>query len=43
MYWCKVFRTKHDVVVAICDEKILGKKLKDEKNSVEVNKEFYGG
>lgn len=43
VYWCKIFRTKHDVLVAICDGKILGKKLEHGKVSVKVDKEFYGG
>ena len=43
MYWCKVFKTRHDVVIAICDENLLGKKIEDEKISLKVNEEFYGG
>lgn len=45
MFWCKLYRTKQDTVVAICDENILGKKITHTKMnmSVEVKKDFYGG
>ncbi|MEM5836498.1 MAG: DUF424 family protein [Candidatus Aenigmatarchaeota archaeon] len=45
MFWCNVFFSKKDVVVAICDEELLGKKLKVEgkKLTIEVSEKFYGG
>jgi hypothetical protein len=45
MFWCNVFIDKKDVVVVICDEELLGKKLKlkEKKITVEVSKKFYGG
>ena len=42
MFWGKIFRTKQDVVVAICDEKLLGKKLAFNGMKVSVSKNFYG-
>ncbi len=43
MYWCKVYKTKHDIVIAVCDENLLGKTVKDEKISLKVSEGFYGG
>jgi hypothetical protein len=43
MFWVKVFRTRQDIVVAICDEHLLGKELTHEKVKVKINKNFYGG
>jgi len=45
MFWCKVFSSKADVVAAICDEDILGKKIrmKEGRLKVEISKNFYGG
>lgn len=43
MYWCKVFTVKHDVVVAICDEELLGRKIKSKGLTVTISKNFYGG
>jgi hypothetical protein len=41
-FWSKLVRTKFDVLVAICDEELIGKKIKIEKNfSVVVNERFY--
>ncbi|MCX8187166.1 MAG: DUF424 family protein [Nitrososphaeria archaeon] len=43
--WIKIHRSKTgEVVVAICDENLLGKKLKvNDTFSVEVSRAFYGG
>lgn len=42
MFWCKQFRVKDELVVAICDEDIIGKEIK--KNpKIEVKKNFYRG
>jgi len=45
MFWCKVFSSKANVVVAICDEEILGKKIKMRHDGfkIEISKNFYGG
>lgn len=42
-YWCRIFQTRQDLVGAICDERLLGKKLKDERFEITVTKNFYGG
>ena len=42
MFWCKVFPTKYDFVVAICDEHLLGKKLKFKQMDIFIAKNFYG-
>lgn len=45
MFWCNVFSSKKDIVVAICDEELLGKKFKVKggKLVIEVSERFYGG
>ena len=43
MFWTKIFRTRQDLVVAICDENLLGKEIKHDKVKVKISKEFYGG
>lgn len=45
MFWCKVFSNRADVVVAICDEEILGRKIKMRQDGfkIEISKNFYGG
>jgi hypothetical protein len=45
MFWCNVFTDKKDVVVVICDEELLGKKLKmkERKITIEISEKFYGG
>lgn len=43
MFWVKVFRTRQDMVVAVCDENLLDKELNHEKMKVKVSKQFYGG
>lgn len=43
MYWTKIFKTKQDLVVAICDQNLLGKEINLEKTKVKISKEFYGG
>jgi hypothetical protein len=42
MFWSKVFQTKYDLVVAICDEELLDKEI-DKKLKIKVSKNFYGG
>jgi hypothetical protein len=44
MFWCKIFPSKQEIVVAICDEELLGKKIfmKERGLKIEVSKNFYG-
>jgi len=44
MFWCKIFSSKEELVVAICDEELLGKKIrmKEKKFNVHVSEKFYG-
>ncbi len=44
MFWSKVHRHGNDILVAICDEELLGKEIKVKKDfSIKIKKEFYGG
>ena len=45
MFWCNIFSSRAEIVVAICDEELLGKKIniKEKKLKVEISKNFYGG
>jgi hypothetical protein len=45
MFWCNVFTDKKDVVVVICDEDLLGKKLKmrEKRITIEISEKFYRG
>jgi hypothetical protein len=43
MFWCKVFQTKFDFVLALCDEKLLGKTLKGNGLKIKISEKFYGG
>jgi len=44
MYWAKVFSTRTEIVVALCDEEILNKVLKFKKTGakIKISKYFYG-
>ncbi|MHC1585965.1 MAG: DUF424 domain-containing protein [Candidatus Hecatellaceae archaeon] len=44
-FYVKVTRVRGEVVVAVCDEELLGKKFVDEKRGLklEVNERFYKG
>ena len=42
MFWGKAFVVKPDIVVAICDENLLDKKIKTKEFDIEINKNFYG-
>ncbi len=42
MFWCKIHSEKESLIVAICDEKLLGKKI-GKKPEIIVEKKFYGG
>ena len=45
MFMCKVFATKNDVLVAICDEELLGKEIefKEQGVKIKISEKFYGG
>lgn len=42
MFWCKIFSTKHDLVVAICDEDLIDKEIVSKELKIKVSKNFYG-
>jgi hypothetical protein len=42
MFWCKTFTENGQLVVAICDENLLGKKI-GSKFKVEIKESFYKG
>jgi hypothetical protein len=42
MFWCKVFLTKNEPVVAICDEDLIEKEIKSKKMKIKISKHFYG-
>ena len=43
MFWGKLFPTKQDLVVAICDEELIEKELKIKNHKIKISREFYGG
>ena len=41
-FWCKVVKTKFDVLVAICDEEVVGKEIEIENGfKIVANERFY--
>jgi len=41
-FWSKLVKTKFEILIAICDEELIGKEIKIEKNfSTFVNERFY--
>lgn len=42
MFWCKLFPAKEELVVAICDEELIGKEIGTKKLKVKISKNFYG-
>ena len=42
MFWCKVFSTKYEIVVAICDENLIDKEIGTKELKVKISKNFYG-
>jgi hypothetical protein len=43
-FWSKVIKTKFEILVAICDEELVGKEIEIEKDfRVMVNERFYKG
>jgi hypothetical protein len=43
MFWCKIFQTKYDLVLALCDKELLGKILKKSSLRIKISEKFYGG
>ena len=44
MFWGKVFYTKYDIVVAICDENLIDREIRTkDKLKVKISRSFYGG
>ena len=42
MFWGKIFTTRYDIVVAICDEELIEKEINTEKVKIKLSKNFYG-
>jgi len=41
-FWCKVVKTKTEILVAICDKNLVGEKIKVEKDFfIEIKENFY--
>lgn len=43
MIWIKVYATRGEIVLAACDEDLLGKTFEDGELQIEVSESFYGG
>lgn len=43
MFWSKNFKIKDQIIVAICDKELLGRKISIEDFSIKINRIFYGG
>jgi hypothetical protein len=42
MFWAKVFPTENEIVVAVCDEELIGKEVMMNGVPVKISKHFYG-
>lgn len=42
MFWAKMYRTRYEIVLAICDENLLGKTINRKGTDIEISKGFYG-
>lgn len=42
MFWGKFFVVQGDLVLAMCDDDLLGKKVGDSRLEVKISKQFYG-
>ena len=42
MFWGRFFLAKRDVVLAMCDDDLLDRKIGDGKLQIKVSKQFYG-
>jgi len=43
MFWSKIFQTKYEIVVALCDEKLIDKVIDRKIRKIKISKHFYGG
>jgi len=43
MIWIKVYNTQGEVLLAACDDGLLGKKFEEGELQLEVSESFYGG
>ncbi len=43
MIWIKVYATRGEIVLAACDEDLLGKTFEEGELQIEVSESFYGG
>lgn len=41
-FWSRIFRTKYEVIVAICDENLIERNLKFKNFDLKISKKFYG-
>ena len=41
MFWCKIFQTKYDLIVAICHQELLDKQI-GQNPVIKVSRNFYG-
>ncbi|HID43683.1 MAG TPA: DUF424 family protein [Archaeoglobaceae archaeon] len=38
----KIYRVENEILVAVCDSNLIGKKFQDEGIRIEINENFYG-
>ncbi len=43
MFWGKTFQTNYDLVVSLCDEKLIDKTIDKKNLKLKVSRDFYGG
>jgi len=43
MFWGKIFPTKYDLVIAICDEDLIDREIEMKSQKIKISKSFYGG
>ncbi len=43
MFYTKIYRVQGEVIVAICDKELLGKRFEEGEIVIDVKKDFYGG
>lgn len=41
--YVKIHKAQHGDVVAVCDEELIGKTIKDKKHTVTISEQFYKG
>lgn len=42
MFWSKIFQAKYELVVALCDEKLIGKTIDEKGLKIKISRDFYG-